>query len=432
MAPSGTITLMGSGELTASMVEVHKSLIGALPVPGKITFIDTPAGYQPNVDQISAGAVDYFKNRVQQPMEVASYKSRVATSEVEAAKALQKLRDSSYILMGPGSPTYTVEQFQHTAITTILAERIKAGACLTAASAAALTMGYYTLPVYEIYKVGQPLHWLKGLDLLAVFDLHLVVVPHWNNAEGGTHDTSRCFMGQDRFGQLMALMEQPIPILGLDEHTACIINLSEDTFSVRGIGTVVLVRNGQQQTFNSGKKYPLSILRDVGETLTQPLMINSEADAEQVNTSRDDVTDEGVDFWETVHGLDARCQSALDDHDDGTAVAALLELDRLLWEARTMLQNPDILAEARNLFRELIVLAGTRPRLSSVDLQRAVAPVVDCLVEERKRYRREHNWQAADTLREALAKVGVTVEDRRDDTHWSLQEEQEINNDQTS
>lgn len=431
MAPSGTITLMGSGELTASMVEVHKSLIGALPSPGKITFIDTPAGFQPNVDQISAGAMDYFNNRVQQPMEVASYKSPEATSEIEAAKALQKLRESSYILMGPGSPTYTIEQFQHTAITTILTERVKAGACLTAASAAALTMGRYTLPVYEIYKVGQPLHWVKGLDFLALFDLQLVVIPHWNNAEGGTHDTSRCFMGQERFAKLVEIMERPTSILGLDEHTACIINLSEDTFSVRGIGTVVLVHNGQQQTFNSGKQYPLAILRDIGETLSQTIQSGSEY--HQTKTSQiDTALDEGVDFWENLHDLDARCQSALAEHDDGAAIAALLELDRLLWESRNTLQNPDILAEARYLFRELIVLVGTRPRLGRAEFERAVAPVVEHLLEERGRLRLEHNWQAADILRQALAKAGVKVEDREGDTQWSLQVEWELNNDQTS
>ncbi len=429
MAAAGTITLMGSGELTASMVEVHKSLIGALSAPGKITFIDTPAGFQPNVDQISAGAVDYFKNRVQQPMEVASYKSRVATSEIEAAKALEKLRDSGYILMGPGSPTYTVEQFQHAAITTVLAERIKAGACLTAASAAALTMGRYTLPVYEIYKVGQPLHWVKGLDLLALFDLHLVVIPHWNNAEGGTHDTSRCFMGQERFARLVENMKRPTPILGLDEHTACIINLAEDSFSIRGIGTVVLIHNGHQQIFNPGKHYPLAILRDVQETLSKPRQVAN--DVQQANANQDDATEEGVDFWETLHDLDARCQSALTAHDDAAVVAALLDLDRLLWEARATLQNPDILAEARYLFRELIVLVGTRPRLSKAEVQRAVAPLVEHLLEQRQQLRRERNWQAADTLREVLMKAGITVEDRGDEAQWSLQEQQEINNDQT-
>ena len=422
MAPSGIITLMGSGELTASMVEVHKSLIGTLPSPGKITFIDTPAGFQPNVDQISVGAVDYFRNRVQQNMQVASYKSRAATTEIEAADALEKLRESGYILMGPGSPTYAVEQFRHAAITTVLTERIKAGACLTAASAAALTMGRYTLPVYEIYKVGQPLHWVEGLDLLAQFHLHLVVIPHWNNAEGGTHDTSRCFIGQQRFTSLVEKMEKSTPVLGLDEHTACIMNLAEETFSVQGVGTVVLLHNGHRQCFQPGREYPLAILRKAGEMSSRPHHVPEET--RNAKTERNKVRDESVDFWETMHTLDGRCQSALANHDDAAAVGALLDMDRLLWEARATLQNPDILAEARSLYRELIVLLGTRQRLTKDELQQAVTPMVELLLAERERFRRECNWQAADSLRAVLSKAGISLTDKVDETQWSLHEHQ--------
>ena len=49
----GKIVLMGSGELTATMVEVHKSLLSRLQGTPQAAFIDTPAGFQLNVDQIS-------------------------------------------------------------------------------------------------------------------------------------------------------------------------------------------------------------------------------------------------------------------------------------------------------------------------------------------------------------------------------------------
>lgn len=429
MAPSGTIALMGSGELTSSMVEVHKSLIAALSLQGKNSFIDTPAGFQTNADQISAGAVDYFNNRVQQRMQVVSYKSRETTSELEAAKALKQIGESAYILMGPGSPTYTIEQLQHTALITLLAERIRSGACLTAASAAALTMGRYTLPVYEIYKVGQPLHWVNGLDLLAEFDLNLVVVPHWNNSEGGTHDTSCCFIGKNRLSELLGKMEKQTPILGVDEHTACILNLAKDTFSVRGVGCVTLLFGDHYQYFQPGQEYPLVILReaDAISGRSRPFSADDQPPSKKDNGSGD----ESVEFWETLHGLNGRCQSALEAHDDAAAVNALLDLDKLLWEGRVSLQNPDLLAEARALFRELIVLVGTRPRLTKDELQRAVTPMVERLLAERQRFRQEANWQAADTLRSALTKAGITVTDQEDKTLWSLHEQQEQVDDQT-
>ena len=58
------------------------------------------------------------------------------------------------------------------------------------ASAAASTLGEHTLPVYEIYKVGQDPYWEKGMNILDVYGLSCTVVPHFNNAEGGNHDTS--------------------------------------------------------------------------------------------------------------------------------------------------------------------------------------------------------------------------------------------------
>ena len=120
----------------------------------------------------------------------------------------------------------------------ILEEIVACGAVLVAASAASLTVGRLTLPVYEIYKVGEAPHWLDGLDLLSRFELPLVVVPHWNNAEGGTHDTRFCYMGQPRFEELERLIPEDHGLIGLDEHTACILDLE----SQEGVGTTFRVR----------------------------------------------------------------------------------------------------------------------------------------------------------------------------------------------
>ena len=77
----GKIVLMGSGELTATMVEVHKSLLAQLPGSRKAAFIDTPAGFQLNVDQISQKAVEYFRHHVQHSLTIASLKSCEHTSD---------------------------------------------------------------------------------------------------------------------------------------------------------------------------------------------------------------------------------------------------------------------------------------------------------------------------------------------------------------
>lgn len=417
----GIIALMGSGELTATMVEVHKSLLSRLPAKAEASFLDTPAGFQLNAGQIAANAVDYFRSRVGHPMQTASYPCRESISELDAAVAFQRLRDSDFVLMGPGSPTYTVDQLRGSPIPQILAERIRDGACLVAASAAALTVGRFTLPVYEIYKVGQPLHWVPGLDLLGEFGLNLVVVPHWNNAEGGTHDTSRCFMGESRFEKLTAMLEEPVPVLGIDEHTACIIDLASGTFAVRGIGSARLQQRQGARVFSAGEDYPVELLRG-GETTSGSF---EAADTPFPTAVPSDAEGEEEDFWRRVHARQAQFQEGLSEGDVTRSAQALLELDRMLWKAQADLENPDVIAQARDLFRELLVLVGTQCRPTLPNLQRALAPLVDDLLASRQRFRKEGHWDAADAIRNALARVGVVVEDTPRGPRWRLEPEAE-------
>src|SRR5690606_14278371 len=81
------------------------------------------------------------------------------------------------------------------------------------ASAAAATAGLLALPVYEIYKVGARPHWLPGPDLLAHVDLPVAVIPHYDNAEGGTHDTRYCYLGERRLSQLERQLPEEAAVL---------------------------------------------------------------------------------------------------------------------------------------------------------------------------------------------------------------------------
>ena len=110
-------------------------------------------------------------------------------------RALSRLRTANFIFAGPGSPSYALSVWRGSPIPEALATRLTDGAALVFASAAALTLGRFTIPVYEIYKAGQPAQWLDGLDLMraAGFEGSCVVIPHYDNAEGGTHDTRFCY-----------------------------------------------------------------------------------------------------------------------------------------------------------------------------------------------------------------------------------------------
>lgn len=412
----GMIALMGSGELTATMVEVHKDLLGEFDGSGrspKAVFIDTPAGFQLNVDQISQKAAEYFQTRIQSPLTIASFKS-VEISSYEAGEAFHVLREADYILIGPGSPTFAVRQWGQTPIPEILIERIEAGGCLVAASAAALTVGRMTLPVYEIYKVGQDLHWVEGMNILHHFGFNLVVIPHWNNAEGGTHDTRFCFMGEPRFRQLEKILPQDVGILGLDEHTACLMDLNKAEAHVRGIGRVTLRRNSRELIFESGTRFSLEILRG-GDPTSKPITRPKEKDeSEPLSEMPED------DFWDRIHTLEASFQKGLERNDSKESTNALLELDRVIWQAKQDLENEEFISQARDVMRELIVQLGTQLSSSPKNKEALIAPLVEALLELRKKFRSNKQWEEADAVRDCLQHAQIIVEDSKDGSLWRM------------
>ena len=410
----GMIVLMGSGELTATMVEVHKELLGRTAAAPKAVFLDTPAGFQLNVDQISQKAQDYFKAHVGHSLAVASFKSHETIAPYETEQAYQSLRAADFILIGPGSPTYAVRQWQQSSIPEILVKRIRQGGCLVAASAAALTVGSFTLPVYEIYKVGRELHWMDGMDVLKHFGLDLVVVPHWNNAEGGNHDTRFCFMGQPRFKQLVSLLPQDVSILGLDEHTACILDFENDEAVIKGIGTVTLQRAGAEMVFETRERFSLEVLRggDGGKQWkkTAPQPKESETDA---------VTEDGA-FWNQIHQLEADFHAGLETYEARKSTNALLELDRLISQAQQDLENEEFTTQARDTLRELIAILGTRLGAAPRSEAECLAPVVQQLLDVREKFRKQRLFDAADAIRDSLQSANIIIEDTEDGSRWRL------------
>ena len=410
----GMIVLMGSGELTATMVEVHKELLRHLAVAPRAVFLDTPAGFQLNVDQISEKAQDYFRSHIQQALKIASFKSNGTISPFDAEQAYQTLREADYVLIGPGSPTYAVRQWIPSSIPKILTGLVRDGGCLVAASAAALTVGRFTLPVYEIYKVGQELHWVAGMDLLKDFSFNLVVVPHWNNAEGGNHDTRFCFMGKPRFEQLTASLPQDVAILGLDEHTACILDFESDQAIIKGIGQVTLQRAGQQAVFKSGRRFSLDILRgaDAGQHLEQ--LPPTPKDAGPTDTASDD------DFWDQIHQLENEFNSGIDAHDAQKATNALLELDRIIWQAQQNIENEESIIQARDTLRERIAILGTRLATLPRSQMDCLTPVVEQLLTVRETFRQRKQFEEADTIRDCLQRVNIVIEDGKEGSRWRL------------
>ena len=412
----GLIALMGSGELTATMVEVHKELLRRFGSAAKAVFLDTPAGFQLNVDQISQKAQDYFQTHIGQYLAIASFKSNDTISPFEVEQALQTLREADFVLIGPGSPTYAVQQWQQSAIPQILTGRIREGGCLVAASAAALTVGRFTLPVYEIYKVGQDLHWADGMNILKDFGFNLVVIPHWNNAEGGTHDTRCCFMGEPRFKQLVALLPEDVAVLGLDEHTACILDLENQEAVIKGIGQMTLQHAGQQIVFKTGDRFSLEVLRgaDRGGDWQQASWELAPDDSET------DSEAEGDAFWNQIHRLESVFYEGLETHEASKTTNALLELDRMIWKAQQDLENEEFIIQARDTLRELIAVLGTRLAAAPRSETDCLAPLVQQLLGVRETFRQQKQFEEADAIRDSLQRANIIIEDTKKGTRWRL------------
>ena len=405
---------MGSGELTSSMVSVHKLLIQGFKPPVQAVFLDTPAGFQLNVDQLSKRACDYFKTHIQQPMSVASFKSSADIGLYETEKTFQSLRNTDYFMIGPGSPTYAVRHWKQSPIPEILIQQIERGSCLVAASAAALTLGRFTLPVYEIYKVGEALHWVEGLNILGHFGLDLVVIPHWNNAEGGTHDTRFCYMGEPRFRELESLLPEEIPIMGLDEHTACIVDLERGDAAVMGIGRMTIRFRKSERTFEKGERFSLDVLRGLDHVDE----VKEEASDSSLTVSS--ISDQGESFWEKIHSLEEAFKAALDGSDAAGVTNALLELDKVIWEAQGDLESAEFISQARDVMRELMVLLGVRLESMPSDKGGILTPLMESLLEVREELRKNGQWELADKIREGLARMGIVVEDTRHGSQWRI------------
>jgi hypothetical protein len=191
---------------------------------------------------------------------------------------LRKLHRANYIFAGPGSPTYTVRNWRDTVIQKAMAQRLATGAHIVFASAAAIAVGRYTLPVYEIYKVGEEPRWVNGLDMLEPYGLELAIIPHWNNNQGGTHDTRYCFVGEPRIRLLEKSLPDSAAILGIDENTACIIDLENGKCQVMGVGQVTVRRRDGETTFPAGTTFDFDQLKGARMPKAPATVLESPAD----------------------------------------------------------------------------------------------------------------------------------------------------------
>ena len=260
----GLIALFGSGEIAPSGRRVYDHIFDKVATSINVSILETPAGFQPN-SAIVAGKIKQFLES-----HLINYKpvvNQVPLRQIKDApssvlkRLMAPVANANVIFLGPGSPTYTARQLKNSFAWDVLKQKHYMGTHIVLASAATIAMGKHALPVYEIYKSGTKLHWTEGLNFLGQYGLNLTFIPHWNNLEGGNElDTSHCYMGEKRFLQLKSLLESSTTVVGIDEHTALIIDIGSRQCHVLGKGSVTIIHSEAKSKIFSGGYFSLSEL----------------------------------------------------------------------------------------------------------------------------------------------------------------------------
>jgi len=452
-AASQVLAIMGSGETSPTMVTVHKALVAGMGgQPAGALLLQTPYAFQENCADISARARQYFARSVGLTVSVFPDDEPAGQGHGPgaglAAARLTPLRTAGWVFSGPGSPTYALARWDASGVSQALRDRIAAGHGLTVmASAAAATIGCATLPVYEIYKAGADPHWLGGLDLLGLLGLPVALIPHYNNTEGGTHDTRYCYLGERR----LARMERELPagaaVLGVDEHTAAVIDLAAATLAVTGRGTVTVRRAGQSTVLPAGTILSLADLRGLirGEARAAGVTGAAGRTSPEASGSPDSPDDRDTAFAaplplpELTALARERFEAADRAGDVPGMVTAILDLEAAITDWATDTEEDQGTAQSRAVLRGLITALGQRTAELAARAARparlaglipaaggSCAPsgplgaVVEPLLTLRAELREQGAWPAADTIRDALTAAGFQLQDTADGTRWTL------------
>ena len=361
---SGIIALLGSGETAPGMTRIHRELLSRFDSKRGAT-IDTSYGFQENVAEMTQKLVDYFQTSLNLAMNPLSFTSFDAASSLEKELFKQQVRESNYVFAGPGSPSYALRQWTQLGLGSDLETVLQNNGTVIFSSAAALSLGKFAAPIYEIYKAGADPYWIDALDLLSLAGLNCVVIPHFDNKEGESYDTSCCYLGLKR----LELLERQLPVgtatLGIDEHTAVIIDLEQGTLSVQGRANAHWRIGGSEMLLENESTTPLSQLQGFS-----PVSVAQKPSAPVTEP------ESPAELAEAISSGSASASSYL---------------------------------------AKLVLLAQTGGE-GFID----PSSIVEGILEARVKARSEGNYQLGDDLRDMLTRAGIEIKDGANGSSWSM------------
>lgn len=411
---SRVLAIMGSGETSPTMVAVHKALVARLRPGRAAVLLEAPYGFQENAADVSARAQAYFARSVGLAVTVLADAAGPGGDPADDGGAAV-VRAADWVFAGPGSPSYALGRWRDRPVAQALRDRIGAGPGVTVlASAAAATIGFAAVPVYEIYKAGAAPHWLDGLDLLGVLGLKVAVIPHYDNAEGGSHDTRYCYLGERRLSRLERDLPADAAVLGVDEHTAAIFDGRAGTLEISGRGCVTVRKAGASIVLPAGTSVTLARLRELvrrgrpaaGDDLPRG-PVPSAAGAPLPALA------------DIVRAVQGRFELAAGQREATGMVQAILDLEAAIhsWAGDT--DEDQGTEQARVVLRGLIDRLGRAAQEGLRDPRARLLPVVAPLMAARDALRDRGCYPAADAIRDALTAAGLAIQDTSEGTRWA-------------
>jgi len=429
------LTIMGSGETAPTMIKVHRAVVERLgPAPVHGVLLDTPFGFQTNAPDIAARAVDYFRDSVGAILEVAGLRSAADLEPPHGDAVIAHVAAAPFVFSGPGSPTYALRQWRGTLVPAVLAEKLALGGAVTFASAAALALGAVSVPVYEVYKVGEDARWIEGLDLLGPLGLPVALIAHYDNAEGGTHDTRYSYLGEERLAGLEDELPEGVFVLGVDEHTALCLDLDAGTAHVAGHGGVTVRARGRSTRIETGETLPIGRLAEMADELARAARAGggqvgtgtgaaatpTAGEAEAGGGDAVAVAGHGSPLLEAIRAHEAAFRAGRDGGDAPAMVGAILALEDEMWSWRADTLQSDEMDRGRGALRAMVSELGRVAEAGTRDPATVVGPFVDMALALRAEARSGGRYADADAVRDRLLALGVEVHDTAEGVTWEL------------
>jgi len=248
------------------------------------------------------------------------------------------------------------------------------------------------------------------------------VIPHYDNAEGGTHDTHFCYLGERRLAVMEGMLPDDAWVLGIDEHTVLVADLDAKTVTVSGRGGLTVRRRGKSRVFPSGTRLTVDELlsaargEETGRREAAPPLAAAEADSKPAS----EPAPKRSPLLTEVTRLEQAFEAAIAGRRASEAAETILNLDQAIadWAADTLqTDDPD---RARAVLHSLVQRLGEAAAGGLRDPRELLAPLVESLITLRGELRAARAFELADRVRDRLIAAHIELRDTPGGTVWEL------------